>query len=229
MISEQELDNILFLEFSDISKSEQKRMREDTLKFNAWLEGRGKAWPSAEDFAGYVNERKRRVGKKESQPYAAADKAGARVSAIYEAIARQKGENSMSEDFKATQPEDSLDVTEVAEATQPVEVEQPVHEPSTLEATEATPEVEPVQGVHEQETAPKPRGRNGGRKIKDAEGEKRSEKVMLYLTPSLMTDIKDLAGFYGKSLTDYIIGLIETHAEEKQAKLASFRELRDNE
>ena len=125
MISEQELDNILFLEFSDISKSEQKRMREDTLKFNAWLEGRGKAWPSAEDFAGYVNERKRRVGKKESQPYAAADKAGARVSAIYEAIARQKGENSMSEDFKATQPEDSLDVTEAT----PEATAQPVHEP----------------------------------------------------------------------------------------------------
>ncbi len=52
---------------------------------------------------------------------------------------------------------------------------------------------------------------------------------MLYLMPSLMTNIEDLANFYGKSLTDYIIGLIETHAGQKKAKLASFRELRGNE
>ena len=121
-----------------------------------------------------------------------------------------------------------MTLEEIAEATP--EAMQGVHEPESASR---------VQGVHEQEAesplpveveqiAPKPRG-NVGRKVKDKGGEKRSEKIMLYLTPSLMTDIKDLASLYGKSLTEYVISLIEAHAELKQGKLASFRELRDNE
>ena len=200
MISEQEIDSILFLEFSGKPKGELRRIREDTLDFNVWLEGIGHTWPSAEDYDGYARERKRRVGKTASQPYEAADKAAARVRAMYEALARQKGEGAMSE------------VVEVEEGLQGV------HEQ----------EAEAPQPVEVEEVAPKPRGKVG-RKVKDKGGEKRSEKIMLYLTPSLMTDIKDLASLYGKSLTEYVISLIEAHAELKQGKLASFRELRDNE
>ena len=200
MISEQEIDSILFLEFSGKPKGELRRIREDTLDFNVWLEGIGHTWPSAEDYDGYARERKRRVGKTASQPYKAAEKAAARVRAMYEALARQKGEGAMSE------------VVEVEEGLQGVH-EQEAESPLPVEVVEDTP---------------KPRGKVG-RKVKDKGGEKRSEKIMLYLTPSLMTDIKDLASLYGKSLTEYVISLIEAHAELKQGKLASFRELRDNE
>ena len=65
--------------------------------------------------------------------------------------------------------------------------------------------------------------------ILDPNGEKRSEKVMLYLRPSLYVDVKDWANFHGKSITDCIIGMIEGYMQGKQEKLALFRELRDNE
>lgn len=70
---------------------------------------------------------------------------------------------------------------------------------------------------------------DGGCKVLDPNGEKRSEKVMLYLTPSLMDDLRDLAYMNRKSIADYVISLIERNNEQKQAKLALFRELQDSE
>ncbi len=70
---------------------------------------------------------------------------------------------------------------------------------------------------------------DGGRKVLDPNGEKRSEKVMLYLTPSLYVDVKDWANLYGKSIADYFISLAVRDAQAKQAKLALFRELRREE
>lgn len=79
-----------------------------------------------------------------------------------------------------------------------------------------------------QAETPKPKNK-GGRKVLDPNGEKRSEKVMLYLTPSLMDDLRDLANLYGKSIADYFISLAVRDAQAKQAKLALFRELRREE
>ena len=79
-----------------------------------------------------------------------------------------------------------------------------------------------------QAETPKPKNK-GGRKVLDPNGEKRSEKVMLYLTPSLMDDLRDLAYMNRKSIADYVISLIERNNEQKQAKLALFRELQDSE
>ena len=126
MISEQEIDSILFLEFSGKPKGELRRIREDTLDFNVWLEGIGHTLPSAEDYDGYARERKIRVGKTASQPYEAAEKAAARVRAMYEALARQKGEGAMSE------------VVEVEEGLQGVH-EQEAETPLPVEVEEDTP------------------------------------------------------------------------------------------
>ena len=82
--------------------------------------------------------------------------------------------------------------------------------------------------VQEATIAPKPKNK-GGRKILDPNGEKRSEKVMIYLRPSLYVDVKDWANLHGKTITDCIIGMIEGYMQGKQEKLALFRELRDNE
>ena len=75
--------------------------------------------------------------------------------------------------------------------------------------------------------AVKPRGK-AGRKVRDPNGEKRTEKVMLYLRASLMADVKDLAYTYRKSITDYIISLLEREARDKQDRLATFRGLDDD-
>ena len=63
----------------------------------------------------------------------------------------------------------------------------------------------------------------------DPNGEKRTEKVMIYLRPSLYADVKDWANLHGKTITDCIVGMIEVYMQGKQEKLALFRELRDNE
>lgn len=68
--------------------------------------------------------------------------------------------------------------------------------------------------------------RKTGRKTLDPKGEKRTEKVMLYLTPTLYTDLHDLASLYGQAMTDYVISLIKRDLEARREKLASFRELR---
>lgn len=65
-----------------------------------------------------------------------------------------------------------------------------------------------------------------GRKILDPNGEKRTEKVMIYLRPSLYADVKDLANLYGKRITDYIVSLIERDTEAKQEHLSFFQEMR---
>ena len=92
---------------------------------------------------------------------------------------------------------------------------------ATVESNEALP-------VQQANTAPKPKNK-GGRKILDPNGEKRSEKVMIYLRPSLYADVKDWANLHGKTITDCIVGMIEVYMQGKQEKLALFRELRDNE
>ena len=64
-----------------------------------------------------------------------------------------------------------------------------------------------------------------GRKPKAA-AEKRTVKLSIYLTPSLYANVKDLANLYGKSITDYIVSLIERDTEAKQEHLIFFREMR---
>ncbi len=86
-----------------------------------------------------------------------------------------------------------------------------------------------AQGIDEPETveAIKPKSK-GGRKVRDPNGEKRTEKVTLYLKASLMADVKDLAYTYRKGITDYIISLLEREARDKQDRLATFRGLDDD-
>ena len=90
-----------------------------------------------------------------------------------------------------------------------------------------------AQGVSESYTleqteAAKLKGKSG-RRVIDKDGKKRSEKLMVYLTPSLMADIRDLASLYGKSVADCVFTLIKRYVAEKQNKLEIYRTLRENE
>ena len=148
---------------------------------------------------------------------------------------RQRRQVNMFEDEQYVQEQESLQEqagmsTGVGGATV-IEAE-----PDTL-SLEALPENEPLGQEHAPITeAEQPQTRaeikpknKGGRKVIDPNGEKRSEKLMLYLTPSRMEDLRDLASLYGKSIADYVISLIDKDNEQKQGKLALFRELRSSE
>ena len=133
----------------------------------------------------------------------------------------QQGENEPKAESVAVQEvigaDDGADVQEVTTEEKDTAALSPVD----THSNEAVP-------VQEATIAPKPKNK-GGRKILDPNGEKRSEKVMIYLRPSLYVDVKDWANLHGKTITDCIIGMIEGYMQGKQEKLALFRELRDNE
>ena len=68
--------------------------------------------------------------------------------------------------------------------------------------------------------------RKSGRKCLDTEnGEVRSEKLMLYLTPSMIADVRDWCSLKRISCVSYITGLISADLAGKQEKLNFFREL----
>lgn len=69
---------------------------------------------------------------------------------------------------------------------------------------------------------------HGGRKTLDKNGEKRSEKFMLYLTPSLIADIRDWCSLKRVSCVEYITGLISADLESKRDKLNTYRELSES-
>lgn len=80
----------------------------------------------------------------------------------------------------------------------------------------------------ESERVPEPS--RAGRKVLDTErGEKRSEKLMLYLTPSMIADIRDWCDLKHISSVNYITELIRADMKTKQEKLKSFREFRNRE
>lgn len=67
-----------------------------------------------------------------------------------------------------------------------------------------------------------------GRKTFDPSGERRSEKFMLYITPSLLADIKDICALRGVSVVSYITDLVTADLEDKRDKLDAFRKMRED-
>ena len=75
-----------------------------------------------------------------------------------------------------------------------------------------------------EDTSPKAKHK-GGRKPTDPSGEKRTEKIMLYLKLSSMDNLKILANTRGISVTEYVIRLIETAIKKRQDKINAFKAL----
>ena len=68
-----------------------------------------------------------------------------------------------------------------------------------------------------------------GRKTLDGiEGEKRSVKFMLYITPSLLKDVRDYCDLKGVSIVSYVTDLIRSDLADKQDKIDAFRAMREN-
>ena len=86
----------------------------------------------------------------------------------------------------------------------------------------------PMMPVEATTTEPDKTEKHRGRSTIDENGEKRSEKLMLYLTPSLIGDIRDWCRLKGISCVDYITNTVKADLETKLSKIKAYRELRDN-
>ncbi len=104
--------------------------------------------------------------------------------------------------------------------------------PNVDEGATAEPTAETVPAMNEPDphtvkaSEQASRAKNkGGRKRMDENGEKKSEKFMMYFTPSLIADIRDWCSLKRVSCVDYITGLIREDLEKKKDKLEFFRKL----
>lgn len=61
---------------------------------------------------------------------------------------------------------------------------------------------------------------------KTTTGEKRTEKLTLYLSPDMLSDIQDLSNLHGESTALYIVDLISKDINSRQDELKSFQDLR---
>ena len=59
-------------------------------------------------------------------------------------------------------------------------------------------------------------------------GEKRDQKFTLYITKSLLADIKDICALRGVSVVSYITDLVTADLQDKRDKLDAFRKMRED-
>ena len=104
---------------------------------------------------------------------------------------------------------------------------------------ETTPELIPVDTENEPEISQEVstgdetaqpenlKAKTGRRPFDTVNGEKKSEKLMMYFTPELIADIRDWCYLKRISCVSYITALIEADlkTDDKQKKLAFFREM----
>lgn len=85
-----------------------------------------------------------------------------------------------------------------------------------------------IEGEAEPENA-KTKSKAGRKRFDTVNGEKKSEKFMLYFTPDLIAEVRDWCHLKRISAVSYITGLIEAdlHSEEKQERLNFFRKYSD--
>lgn len=88
--------------------------------------------------------------------------------------------------------------------------------------TETTAPIEPEENEN-----PAPVKKKPGRKVFDTvNGEKKSEKLMLYLTPELIAKIRVWCDMKGISNVSYITALIEADLHNKEDKINTFLKMR---
>ena len=89
-------------------------------------------------------------------------------------------------------------------------------------STEITAPIEP-----EENTTPAPVKKKPGRKVFDTvNGEKKSEKLMMYFTPELIAKIKAWCDMKGISNVSFITGLVEGFLKDKEEKINNFLKMR---
>lgn len=89
-------------------------------------------------------------------------------------------------------------------------------------STEITAPIE-----REENTTPAPVKKKPGRKVFDTvNGEKKSEKLMMYFTPELIAKIKAWCDMKGISNVSFITGVVEDFLKDKEEKINNFLKMR---
>lgn len=139
---------------------------------------------------------------------------------------KERRQEKMPEETKtsevSTQVEPVVDSEPVESESETVHDEESSQVAGVVEAEkEIAADAEPSQVTDKKES-------NAGRKKFDTvNGEKRNQKLMLYLTPSVIEDVRDWCSLKKLTVNNYVTALIEADLRDKQNKLNSFRQLRD--
>ena len=201
--AEKYIANLVTRKGNTAGDSEKQKTRRALAYMTALLKERGHSWPDESDYKAY------RAGSNSDNKVIDEN-----VSRIEKFFAWLKGKET------ETMPENEATQVEMFSEldTQGVEASA-----STNTESETWPESdtgnEPVQA-----TKKKP-----GRKVLDTvNGEKKSEKLMMYFTPELIARIRTWCDLKGISAVSYITGLIEADLYSKQDKINAFLEMRNN-
>lgn len=141
--------------------------------------------------------------------------------------------NEAPETLGAVEPE-TLQASEEPEAETAGTVEEHSQGVDDETSTEITAPIEPEETTEnqpeawpEENTTPAPVKKKPGRKRFDTvNGEKKSEKLMLYLTPELIAKIRVWCDMKGISNVSFITGLIEDFLKDKEDKINAFLKMR---
>ena len=129
-----------------------------------------------------------------------------------------------------TMPDEKIEVSTKNETVIDTETAESEKEIATdAEPSQVTEKVESdtVEAESLETESDKKKSNAGRKKIDTMKGEKRDQKLMLYLTPSVIADVRDWCSLKNLSSNDYITKLIEADLQDKQEKLSFFRQLRD--
>lgn len=66
-----------------------------------------------------------------------------------------------------------------------------------------------------------------GRPFTTSTGEARSQKITIYVTPSMEADIKDLATICGRKVSDIALSLLEPQIQAKAHEIEQLRKIRE--
>ena len=111
---------------------------------------------------------------------------------------------------------------ELESMTEPKEATTPKNDDRSVEQEE--------KAIETNEEVEQPKSKPGRKRFDTVNGSKKSEKLMLYMTPELIADLRDWCYLKRVSCVSYITALIEADldTEDKQKKLSRFREMSDD-
>lgn len=191
--------------------SEEKRKARAALAhFVKMLKDNGRTWPEITDFEAFAAN-----SKATANETTANDRRIRKFFAWFETERKNDTmtDNDVIDVEETAQPLDDSTSSENVQASEENEVEMTApNESESLPECEAITENEPVKN-------------KGGRRRYDTEkGEKRSVKFMVYFTPSVMAELKDLCSMKHTTCANYLFELACREIKRNEEALAFFRE-----
>ena len=204
-------------------QSSKKKTRNALADFMLILSKHGRTWPEQSDYDEY------RAGKPDNETTKQNVK---RIERFFAWLEPRKETIELAEEYAQQglfpEKEAGVNEPETLGANEP-EISQAVDDSASTENMQAS-EAEPITENEFEtwpgaENEPAPVKNKGGRKRYDTEkGEKRSVKFMVYFTPSVMAELKDLCSMKHTTCANYLFELACREIEKNGEALAFFRE-----